>query len=38
MKKVIITLIFSLVIGITFAQTNTNSQRLKYVTNGVEEK
>ena len=38
MKKVIITLIFSLVIGITFAQTSNNSQRLKYVTNGPDGK
>jgi hypothetical protein len=38
MKKIFLTIAFSLVIGITFAQTNNNSERLKYVTNGPDGK
>lgn len=36
MKKVILTIALSLVIGITFAQSKHNSQRFKYVTNGPD--
>lgn len=36
MKKVIFTIVLSLVIALTFAQTGNNSQRLKYVTNGPD--
>jgi len=36
MKQVILTIALSLVIVLTFAQTNNNSLRIKYVTNGPD--
>ena len=38
MKKVILTIALSLVMGITFSQSSNNSQRLKYITNGPDGK
>ena len=38
MKKVFLTIVLSLIVGITFSQSNSNSQRLKYITNGPDGK
>ena len=38
MKKVFLTIALSLVVGIAFSQSSSNSQRLKYITNGPDGK